>query len=119
MFASDITPERKTELFNKLARKIVDLRLTPVAIVTLESAKPLSFVGSQLMVFFQPIFTAVFPFRQYEEFAALLEERANLEEFISLLEKLEDDRRAAREAETAARNESPKVPAAESSEKEN
>jgi hypothetical protein len=93
MFASDVTPERKAELLGKLAQRIVDMRLTPVAVVTLESVKPLSFIGSQLMVFFQPIFTAVFPFKQYDEFAALLEERANIEEFIQLIEKLEDDRR--------------------------
>jgi len=92
MFASDVTPERKQELFNKVAKRIVDMRLTPLAVVTLESVKPLTFVGSQLMVFFQPIFSAVFPFKQYEEFAALLEERNNLEEFITVIEKLEDER---------------------------
>jgi len=92
MFASDVSSERKAELFGKIAKRIVDIRLTPVAIVTLESVKPLSFIGSQLMVFFQPIFSAVFPFKQYEEFAALLEERSNIEEFIQLIEKLEDDR---------------------------
>jgi hypothetical protein len=103
MFASDVTPERKAELFEKTARKIVDLRLTPLAIVTLESAKPLTFVGSQLMVFFQPIFSAVFPFKQYEEFAALLEERKNVEEFITTMERLEDDYSARKQAEKAAR----------------
>jgi len=92
MFASDIKPERKAELFGKVAGRIVEMRLTPIAIVTLESVKPLTFIGSQLMVFFQPIFTAVFPFKQYEEFAALLEERQNVEEFITLLERLEDER---------------------------
>ena len=92
MFASDVTAERKAELFGKIAKRIVDMRLTPVAIVTLESVKPLSFIGSQLMVFFQPIFSAVFPFKQYEEFSALLEERSNIEEFIQSIEKLEDER---------------------------
>lgn len=93
MFAYEVTPERKQELFQKVAQRIVDLRLTPLAIVTLESVKPLTFVGSQLMVFFQPIFTALFPFRQYDEFAALLEERENVEELIRMIEKLEDVRK--------------------------
>lgn len=92
MFASDVTAERKAELLGKIAKRIVDMRLTPVAIVTLESVKPLSFIGSQLMVFFQPIYSAVFPFKQYEEFSALLEDRSNIEEFIQIIEKLEDDR---------------------------
>ncbi len=93
MFASDVPVERRDEILGKIARRIVDLRLSPVAIVILESSKPLSFVGSQLMVFLQPVITAVFPFRQYDEVAALLEDRANVEALIQTIEKLEDDRR--------------------------
>jgi hypothetical protein len=92
MFASDISVERRDEVLGKIAQKIVDLRLTPVAVVMLESSKPLSFVGSQLMVFFQPIVTSLFPFRQYDEVAALLEERSNVEALIQKIEKLEDGR---------------------------
>ena len=92
MFASDISVERREEVLTKIAQKVVDLRLTPVAVVMLESSKPLSFVGSQLMVFFQPIVTSLFPFRQYDEVAALLEERANVEALIQKIEKLEDGR---------------------------
>jgi len=93
MFASDISTERREEILTKIAQKVVDLRLTPVAIVVLESSKPISFVGSQLMVFFQPIVTAVFPFHQYDEVAALLEDRTNVEALIQKIEKLEDSRR--------------------------
>ena len=92
MFASDISVERREEVLTKIAQKVVDLRLTPVAVVMLESSKPLSFVGSQLMVFFQPIVTSLFPFRQYDEVAALLEERANVEALLQKIEKLEDGR---------------------------
>jgi len=93
MFASDVSEARRDELFTRMAQKIVDLRLTPVAIIMLESSKPVSFVGSQLMVFLQPIFTAVFPFRQYDEIAALLEERSNVELFIRKIEQVEDEKR--------------------------
>ncbi len=93
MFASDVPAERRDEILGKIAQKVVDLRLSPVAIVLLESSKPLSFVGSQMMVFLQPIVTAVFPFRQYDEVTALLEDRANVEALIQTIEKLEDDRR--------------------------
>jgi hypothetical protein len=93
MFASDVPAERRTEILGRIAQKVVDLRLSPVAIVILESSKPLSFVGSQMMVFLQPIITAVFPFRQYDEVTALLEDRANVEALIQTIEKLEDDRR--------------------------
>ncbi|MGQ9678150.1 MAG: hypothetical protein ACUVUD_02575 [bacterium] len=92
MFATDINPDRRQEIITKIAQKTVDLRLSPVAIVLLESVKPLSFVGSQLMVFFQPIVTAIFPFHQYEEVAALLEERENVELLIQKIESLEENR---------------------------
>jgi len=93
MFASEIPVQRRDEILTKIAQKVVDLRLTPVAIVMLESGKPLSFVGSQLMVFFQPIITSLFPFQQYDEFSALLEDRTNVESLIQMIEKLEDGRR--------------------------
>jgi hypothetical protein len=96
MFAHEVAPERRTEILGRIAAKVVDLRLTPVAVVLLESTKPLSFVGSQMMVFFQPIITAVFPFQQYDEVAALLEDRANIEELIQTIERLEDERRHAK-----------------------
>jgi hypothetical protein len=93
MFASDINQERKAEIIHKLAQKVVDLKLTTIAIVMLESSKPLSFVGSQLMVFFQPIFTSVFPFIQYDEFAALLEDRKNVEVLIQEIERFDEEKR--------------------------
>lgn len=93
VFASDISETRKAEIIQKVAQKIVDLKLTTIAIVLLESSKPLSFIGSQLMVFFQPIFTAVFPFTQYDEFAALLEDRKNIELLIQEIEQLDEEKR--------------------------
>ncbi|MBM3331284.1 hypothetical protein FJY68_05440 [candidate division WOR-3 bacterium] len=93
MFASDISVERREVILTKIAQKVVDLKLAPVAIVMLESSKPLSFVGSQLMVFLQPVVTSIFPFHQYDEVAALMEDRANVEELIQRIEKLEDGRR--------------------------
>ncbi|MFB0509453.1 MAG: hypothetical protein ACETVX_03070 [bacterium] len=93
MFASDISQERKTEIIHKIAQKVVELRLTTIAIVMLESSKPISFLGSQLMIFFQPIFTSIFPFTQYDEFAALLEDRKNVEILIQEIERLDEEKR--------------------------
>ena len=93
MLASEVSPERNQEIISRIAGKVVDLKLSPVAIVMLESTKPISFVGSQLMVFLQPIVTAVFPLRMYDEVAALLEDRDNVEALIQTIERLEDERR--------------------------
>ncbi|MGB9741731.1 MAG: hypothetical protein ACP5JB_02040 [candidate division WOR-3 bacterium] len=109
MFTSDITPERKNEILTRIARKTVDLRLTPIAIVLLESTKPLSFVGSQLMVFFQPIVTALFPFHQYDEIAALFEDRANIEILIQKIEQLEEERKNPKTSNEGAENGQTKI----------
>ncbi len=96
MLASNITPERRVAIIERIASRVVDLKLTPLAIVMLESSKPLSFIGSQLMVFFQPIITAIFPFQQYDEVAALLEDRTSIEELIQTIERREDEKRHAK-----------------------
>ncbi len=93
MLASDVSTERRDELFTKMAQKIIDLRLAQVAIVMLESSKPVSFVGSQAMVFIGPIFTAIFPFQVYDEIAALMEDRGNVELFIRKIEQMEEEQR--------------------------
>ncbi|MCX8015596.1 MAG: hypothetical protein N2748_06200 [candidate division WOR-3 bacterium] len=89
----EVSNERRDEIFHKIAEKIVDMKLTPLAIVMLESSKPLSFVASQLMVFFQPIYAAVFPTQPYNEIAVLLENRANIELLIKEIEKVENEKR--------------------------
>ncbi len=97
----EVTEERKKFLVNKIAQKIVDMRLSPVAIVFLESSKPLSFIGNQFMIFMQPFYRAFFSYREYEEIAAMLEERKNIEILICEIERLEE---AWNEAKRAKKN---------------
>ena len=60
--------------------------MTVPAILFLESVKPLSFVGSQALYFFEPMVRALFSVPEYERFAALIERRENIE---ALLVKIE------------------------------
>jgi len=100
-----VTEERKKFLINKIAQRVVDYRLTPVAIVFLESSKPLSFIGNQFLIFMQPFYRALFSFREYEEVTAMLEERKNIETLICEIERLEEERNEAkRAAKRAAKN---------------
>lgn len=92
----DIPEERRKELLEKLAKGIVDRGLTAPAIFFLESVKPLNFLGSQAMIFFEPIVRSIFPFQAYSEFAVLLEDRNTLEHLISEIERLEEERRVER-----------------------
>ncbi|UCD19667.1 MAG: hypothetical protein JSU64_00575 [candidate division WOR-3 bacterium] len=88
----EVSEERKKILLGKIAQKVVDYRLSPVAIIFLESSKPLSFLGNQFMIFMQPFYRAIFSFREYEEIAAMLEDRNNVEALICEIERLEEER---------------------------
>ncbi|MBE0433679.1 hypothetical protein IBX73_09485 [candidate division WOR-3 bacterium] len=88
----EVSEERKKILINKIAQKVIDYRLSPVAIIFLESSKPLSFLGNQFMIFMQPFYRAIFTFREYDEIAAMLEDRNNVEALICEIERLEEER---------------------------
>ena len=85
----DISPERKAELIGKFAQEIVDRRLSVPAIFFLETIKPLSFLGSQAMIFFEPIVQSIFAFKTYKEIYLLLEKRENIEYLLQEIEKRE------------------------------
>jgi hypothetical protein len=88
----EVTEERKKLLIGKIAQKVIDYRLAPVAIILLESSKPISFLGNQFLIFMQPFYRALFSYREYEEIAAMLEDRNNIEALICEIERLEEER---------------------------
>jgi hypothetical protein len=100
----EVTEERKKFLINKIAQKVIDYRLSPVAIVFLESSKPLSFLGNQFMIFMQPFYRALFSYREYEEIAAMLEDRNNIEALICEIERLEEERNEDKRAKKNSRH---------------
>lgn len=67
--------------------------MTVPAILFLESVKPLSFVGSQALYFFEPMVRALFSVPEYERFAALVERRENIELLLVKIESREDTAR--------------------------
>lgn len=87
----EVTEERKKFLIGKIAQKVIDYRLAPVAIIFLESSKPISFLGNQFLIFMQPFYRALFSYREYEEIAAMLEDRNNIEALICEIERLEEE----------------------------
>lgn len=74
--------------------------MTVPAIFFLESMKPLSFVGSQALHFFEPMVRALFTVPEYDRFALLMERRENLE---ALLVTIERQDAVARQEEREAR----------------
>ena len=67
--------------------------MTVPAIFFLESVKPLSFVGSQALHFFEPFVRAFFAAQDYDRFSAMMERRENLEALLVKIEHKDDDAR--------------------------
>jgi len=88
-------------LLERVATRVVELHLEVPAILTLESVRPLSFVASQAMIFFQPLVQALLRFSDYQRFAALAERRDALEALTALIERRAEESRAARRAARA------------------
>ena len=83
----EISPERAIELVEKISKYIVKKRMAAPAIMTIESLRPLSRIGSQLLYFLAPFAEVFFNAKEYEEFAAMLEH----EEYVKLLMKRIDE----------------------------
>lgn len=94
--------EDELRVLERVADRVVELRLEVPAVVTLESARPLSLIAGQAMVFFEPMVQALFRIRDYRLFAALIERREALDQLSRLIEQRADEarerRRAARRA---------------------
>jgi len=78
-------------LLERLAARIVELRLEIPAILTLETARPLALVAGQALVFFEPIVQAMFRLPDYQRFARLIERREHLETFARIIERRADE----------------------------
>lgn len=95
----EISEERKDEIINKLADGIVKRRLSAPIIMFLESVKPMNYLGSQLMIFFEPIVLAIFNVTQYREIAVILEERGSIERILIAIERIDDEDKTKRNEE--------------------
>jgi hypothetical protein len=51
--------------------------------------KPLNYIGSQMMAFFEPMFQAVFSWKDYDEFRQMMEERGTVEKLLQRIENLD------------------------------
>jgi len=82
-------PEEELAILKKVAKQVVDRRMAVPAIVFLESVKPLNYIGSQVLVFFEPIVQTVFNFKDYNTFRSALEKRESIETMILQIEALD------------------------------
>jgi hypothetical protein len=90
-----LSPE-DLELLDRLAARVVELRMEVPAILTLESGKPLSLLAGQAMIFFEPFVQALFSVPDYRRYAALIERRESIEALIVRIEERSERARADR-----------------------
>lgn len=83
-----------TALLERVAVVVVDRGMAVPAMVFLESMGPMNFLGSQALHFFTPILEVVFPQRDVERVAQLLERRDTLSRLTVLIESHAEARRA-------------------------
>lgn len=79
-------PEDELRVLDKLAERVVRWKMSVPAIIFLESVKPLNYIGSQTLVFFEPMVQTLFNFKDYDTFRRAMERRENVE---VLLQKIE------------------------------
>ena len=92
-----LSDDRRDELIELLACRIERMGLTSPAILMLEAHKPLTFLGSQLLLVLQPILSIIVGGSTIDgsasrEYVALLEDRANVEQLIRRLERQANSR---------------------------
>lgn len=93
--ADDAPTHDQLAIVDLLCHEIRRRRLTPAAVAFLEMSRPLNFVSSQAMHFFQPILSAVADVATYEQFAKFLERRDSIDIILERLEAESDSDRKA------------------------
>jgi hypothetical protein len=79
---------KNQEIITRFATIIVERGMATPAIFYLDMVKYVSFLGSQLMVFFGPIITAFVKSDGYYNIAELLEDKKNVEFLLLEIERL-------------------------------
>jgi len=86
----ELTPHQE-EILTKIAQKVVSWKMSVPAILFLESVKPLNYVGSQMMAFFEPFVQAIFSWKDYDEVRNMMEERGTVERLLQRIEQLDSE----------------------------
>lgn len=101
-----LRPEQPdTELIEAVAKRVVGMGMATPAVFFLESTRPLSYVGSQVLVFLEPFVKSFLNLASYDRFVALMEDRKNIEILMDRIERLDDEAREAEAARKSAENE--------------
>ena len=79
--------DQERRLLEKIAAAVVRRRLETPAVFVLESAKPLNYLGSQAMAFFEPVVRGLFAATDYGRVRRILERGRSVECLLQEIEK--------------------------------
>lgn len=78
--------EEELKLLDRVADAVVKRQMTTPAIMFLESVRPLNFLGSQALIFLQPIVGLVISTAEMERVGQILERRKSIPVLIEMIE---------------------------------
>jgi len=91
---------QQQEVLDRVCAEVVRRGMTTPALMFLEMSRPLNFLGSQAMHFFQPMVSAVVDATGYQQFAMFLERRGSVEYLCRRIEHFEQEQDAKRQADS-------------------
>ncbi len=101
-FATELSPEQRDALIDRVAGEVVRRRLETPAVLFLVIHRPLSFLASQALVVFTPLFGVLFKPDTLEKLALAMQERENIDRLVNRIEELANERETALKAEREA-----------------
>jgi len=95
----EVLTEEEAALLRKMARKIVERRMTAPALLFLESYRPLNYIGSQLMLVLAPLLNIFFTLPEWDKLRIIMERRESVGLFLDMLDDEEGEYLLARHEE--------------------
>lgn len=92
----EVDPEALEALKQRIVERIESWQMGAPAIFLLEATRPLSFIGSQALVVFEPLVRSLFRVPGYYTLRKLLERREDLEDLTQRIEAAEEARAESR-----------------------
>ena len=94
-FEDELYPElseAEKKALDKFAKWIVSSHLTTPAIITFESLKPIGFLGSQFLLFFEPFIRIIPGTAPLSRIRSALGKREGMEYILQSIERLESEK---------------------------
>jgi len=88
----DPLSQKERQWLEGIAERVVRRGLAAPAVLLLQTAKPLSFLGSQLIVFVKPLVSMILPAADCDQAAELLSRRHSIETLLQMIEQRDAER---------------------------